>query len=146
MTWFRLHSITTFAFQPSFRHCVRVADCTSQARSTWNSSGGCPYPASPAETAPRQLQQAAPVAPPQALTPLSPILKSPLFPRRNANPTDPSVRIATTVLVIRQTTENFSLDDCNVDATFTNRQRQSTRWRTNESVERLGGAGRPVHR
>lgn len=83
----------------SFRLCAKAADCTSQARSTWNSSGGCPYPASPAETAPRQPLQEARVAHPQAHTPLNRILKSPQCLRRRESPTGRSVPTSTKVLV-----------------------------------------------
>jgi hypothetical protein len=55
----------------SFRLCAKAADCTSQAHSTWSSSWGCPYPASPAETAPQQPLQEAQVAHPRAPTPLN---------------------------------------------------------------------------
>jgi hypothetical protein len=83
----------------SFRLCAKAADCTNQARSTWNSSGGCPYPASPAETAPRQPLQEARVAHPQARTPLNPILKSLQCQRRRESPTGPLVPTSTKVLV-----------------------------------------------
>ena len=83
----------------SFRLCAKAADCTSQARSTWNSSGECPYPASPAETAPRQPLQEARVAHPQAHTPLNRILKSPQCQRRRESPTGRSVPTSTKVLV-----------------------------------------------
>ena len=83
----------------SFRLCAKAADCTSQARSTWNSSGGCPYPASPAETAPQQPLQEAPVAHRRALTPSNPTLKSLQCQRRRESPTGPSVQTSAKVLV-----------------------------------------------